>query len=173
MNTSRKRTRDDLSPDLAAKFEDWVDAKRRRDFSLADRLRQEMRERGVEPEGRGGQGLRARFSGSGGGGGDGGQSSSGGANSSRWQRGEDQDRLEGGSQFNWGAHNHKGAGPRLNERQLNGLFSRQPKEELATLFLEFVRFDGFINEMHVSPCPFHLLQGGWQGAGEGGPSAIP
>ena len=47
MNTSRKRTRDDLSPDLAAKFEDWVDAKRRRDFSLADRLRQEMRERGV------------------------------------------------------------------------------------------------------------------------------
>ena len=39
--------------------------------------------------------------------------------------------------------------PRLNERQLNGLLSRVDKDEIAKLFLEFVRYPNFVNEFHV------------------------
>ena len=57
---------------------------------------------------------------------------------------------KGDAAFNRGsAAAARGATPRLNAKQLNSLFSHQPKEELETLFLEFSAFPDFLNEMHI------------------------
>ena len=119
----QRQTHEDASID--EKREEWLRAKRQRNYAVADQLRAEMEAQGFYPD----QNRRL---------------DSTTQTVPAFLANPALNKFDGGGKGGFGS-----SAPRMSERQLNSLFPNNPIEELEKLFMEFVAWPDFINDMHM------------------------